>query len=147
MVTEGTAKPHCDDVVCETQTGEFGFGVVYRGVYEGKFRGDVAVKRMKEAGEIAESMAQSVKEVWVLDKFWGCQIVHFFGVVLPGERHGGDRVWALRLADGRDREEAEFRFVMKLMLDAAKGLAYLHSNWFCTGTSRRTTSSFSRWTI
>ena len=76
FVTELTTKLHYDDVLCETQTGERSFGIIYNG----KFRGnDVVVKKMKEVDGSEESMEEFENEVTMLDKFRYDQIVHFYG--------------------------------------------------------------------
>ena len=126
--TELTSKLHYDDIVCEKQIGEGSFGIVFKG----KFRGEtVAVKKMKGVGVTDESMDEFAKEVAMLDKFRCDFIVHFYGACLIPNHVMMVTEFAPcgSLADCiQKRSEPADRLKAKVMLDAAKGLAYLHGN-------------------
>ena len=126
--TEVSTKLHYDDVVCEKQIGEGSFGVVFKGTFMGN---DVAVKKMKEVDASADTMAEFAKEVSMLDKFRGDQTFHFYGACLIPNHIMMVTEFAPcgSLADCiQKKNEPSERVKVKLMLDAAKGLAYLHEN-------------------
>ena len=126
--TELTTKLHCDDIVCEKEIGEGSFGVVYKGKFAGN---DVAVKRMKEVDATEESMEEFEKEVTMLDKFRCYFIVHLNraclipnqGMVVTEFAPCGSLMDCIK-----KRPEQTEKIKAKLMLDAARGLAYLHAN-------------------
>lgn len=126
--TELTTKLYYDDIVCETQIGEGSFGVVFKG----RFRDNVvAVKKMKEVGASEEAMEEFAKEVAMLAKFRCEQIVHFYGACTIRNHIMMVTEFAPcgSLMDCiKKRPEPEERVKVKVMLDAAKGLAYLHEN-------------------
>ena len=126
--TEVTTKLHYDDVVCEKQIGEGSFGVVFKGTFRGN---DVAIKKMKEVDASEASMAEFEKEVAMLDKFRCDQIVHFYGACFIPNHVMMVTEFApcgsLMDCIMKRAEPAEM-IKVKLMLDAAKGLAYLHAN-------------------
>ena len=126
--TEMTTILHYDDIACEKQIGEGSFGVVFKGT----FRGDVVeVKKMKDVVASEASMDEFVREVGMLDKFRCDQVVHFYGACLiPNDiMTVSEFAPCGSLMDCiRKRPEPEPKIKTKLMLDAAKGLAYLHGN-------------------
>ena len=127
-VTDVTTKLHYDDIVCEKKIGEGSFGIVFKGIFRGH---EVAVKKMKENGTTDEATAEFAKEVAMLDKFRCDQIVHFYGactitnhVMLVTEfAPCGSLTDCIKTCS-----EPEKLIKAKLMLDAARGLDYLHSN-------------------
>ena len=126
--TELTTKLHYDDIICDKQIGEGSFGIVFKGTFHGN---DVAVKKMKEVGVSADSMDEFEKEVAMLDKFRCEQIVHFYGACFIRNHVMMVTEFAPcgSLADCiKKRDEPSEAIKAKLMLDAAKGLNYLHSN-------------------
>ena len=126
--TEVSSKLHYDDVACEKQIGEGSFGVVFKGSYRGN---DVAIKKMKEVGVSADSLDEFAKEVAMLDKFRCDQIVHFYGACFIPNHIMMVTEFAPcgSLADCIvKRPEPSEQIKAKLMLDAAKGLEYLHAN-------------------
>ena len=126
--TEQTSKLHYDDVACEKQIGEGSFGVVFKGTFRGN---DVAIKKMKEVGVSADSLDEFAKEVAMLDKFRCDQIVHFYGACFIPNHIMMVTEFAPcgSLADCIvKRPEPSEQIKAKLMLDAAKGLEYLHAN-------------------
>ena len=92
---------------------------------------DVAVKKMKEVGASERSMEEFAKEVAMLDKFRCDQIVHFYGACFIPNHIMMVTEFAPcgSLMDCiKKRSEPNDMIKAKLMLDAAKGLAYLHGN-------------------
>ena len=86
---------------------------------------------MKEIGASADTMAEFEKEVDTLDKFRCDEIVHFYGACFIPNHVMMVTEYAPcgSLADAiKKRPEPEETIKAKLMLDAAKGLAYLHEN-------------------
>ena len=92
---------------------------------------DVAIKKMKEVGASEASMDEFVKEVEMLDKFRCAEIVHFYGACTIknhmkmvtefgpcGSLMDSIKKWP----------EPDEKIKAKVMLDAAKGLEYLHEN-------------------
>ena len=126
--TEVTTKLHYDDVICEKQIGEGGFGVVYKGTFWGN---DVAVKYLKVAEVSSDEMEEFRKEVAMLDKFRCDQIVHFYGacfipnhVMMVTEYAPCGSLMDCILK----KPDPEHALKRKILLDAAKVLEYLHSN-------------------
>ncbi|ELP91503.1 protein serine/threonine kinase, putative [Entamoeba invadens IP1] len=101
--SEKSSHLDADEVICEKKIGEGSFGVVYIGNYIGN---KVAIKKMKEVEHNEESMEEFKKEVEMLDKFRSEYVVHFYGAVFARKK-------CLRV---------------KICLDAAKGILYLHEN-------------------
>ena len=126
--TEVTTKLHYNDVMCEKQIGEGSFGVVFLGTFRGNA---VAVKRMKEVDASANSMDEFIKEVAMLDKFRCDQIVHFYGACFIPNHVMMVTEFAPcgSLMDCiQKKNEPNNNIKVKVMLDAAKGLEYLHNN-------------------
>ena len=87
--------------------------------------------KMKEVDATADSMEEFEKEVGMLDKFRCDQIVHFYGACLNVNHIMTVTEFAPcgSLADCiRKRADPDDRVNAKVMLDAAKGLEYLHAN-------------------
>ena len=112
----------------EAKIGEGSFGVVFRGTYRGNA---VAVKKYKSRVLTEDQTEEFLKEVEMLDKFRCDQIVHFYGAcVVP------DHVMLVTefapcgsLMDCiKARAAPPKRITAKVLLDAARGLAYLHAN-------------------
>ena len=127
-VTEGKTKLQYNDVLYEKQIREGVFGIVFKGTFKGN---DDAVKKMKEVGGSAESMEEFEKEVAMLDKFWSDFVVHLHGsCLIPNHimmvtefAPCGSLVDCIKKLPGPEETVRA-----KMMLDAAKGLEYLHAN-------------------
>ena len=86
---------------------------------------------MKDVDSSEEAMDLFAKESSMLDKFRCDQIVHFYGAcIIPNQAMMVTQFAQCRsLADcNRKRAEPEELIKTKVMLDAAKGLDYLHAN-------------------
>ncbi|ELP83911.1 tyrosine protein kinase, putative, partial [Entamoeba invadens IP1] len=118
------------ELVEENKLGEGSFGIVIKG----KFRGnEVAIKKMKQANTTPEALNEFDKEVKMLDKFRCDFIVHFYGAVFIKSKMCMVTEFA-RYGSLQDliRKNKDIIVLMKmrlkLMLDAARGIAYLHKN-------------------
>ena len=126
--TEMSTRLDPDELHEDKKLGEGSFGIVFKGTFRGN---EVAIKRMKEAADNDEQMEEFNKEVAMLDKFRDPYIVHFYGAVfIPSKicmvtefaTHGS-------LQDVMKHHEAINEKVrIKILLDAAKGIEYLHNN-------------------
>ena len=128
LETELMIKPHSDDVVCEQLIGEWSFELVNKGVYE---RNDVAVKKTKDVDRSKDAMDEFAKEVAMPDKFRCDNFVNFNGAfMIPNHLMLATEVVPCgSLADFiKKRAEPDDRTKVNLMLDAARGLDYLHTN-------------------
>ncbi|EAL50878.2 tyrosine kinase, putative [Entamoeba histolytica HM-1:IMSS] len=116
-----------DEIQEEKQIGEGSFGVVFKGTFQGN---KVAIKKMK-MGDDEEAMEEFNKEVAMLDKFRCEYIVHFYGAVfiptkicLVTEYVDMGSLQSLIKKHSKPNEHMR----MKLVIDAAKGVQYLHFN-------------------
>ncbi|ELP86978.1 protein serine/threonine kinase, putative, partial [Entamoeba invadens IP1] len=127
--TKQTTILDFDDIDIEKKIGEGGFGVVYKGVFKEK---PVAVKIMKDLNLTDESIQEFEKEVEMLDKFRCEYIVHFYGAVFIPTKICMVTEFADygSVKDFMDKHPKKIRKSMrvKIMLDAAKGIQYLHNN-------------------
>ena len=126
--TELTAKLYYDDITMDRQIGEGSFGVVFKGVFRGD---DVAVKMLKGVDVSEEAMDEFTKEVEMLDKFRCNFIVHFYGACFIPNHNMMVKEFAPcgSLMDCiTKKNEPSYNIKTKLMLDAARGIEYLHNN-------------------
>ncbi|ELP83881.1 protein serine/threonine kinase, putative [Entamoeba invadens IP1] len=116
----------------EKKLGEGSFGIVYKGEYRGNV---VAIKKLKHIeGRQEESIIDDFEnEINMLDKFRSEYIVYFYGAVcIPNKvclvtefaPYGSLQ----DLMKQRKSEEVVIKIRIKMMLDAAKGICYLHTN-------------------
>ncbi|EDR22987.1 protein serine/threonine kinase, putative [Entamoeba dispar SAW760] len=116
-----------DEIQEEKQIGEGSFGVVFKGTFQGN---KVAIKKMK-MGDDEEAMEEFNKEVAMLDKFRCEYIVHFYGAVFIPTKiclvtEYADMGSLQSLINNHSKPNEHMR--MKLVIDAAKGIQYLHFN-------------------
>ncbi|KAL7717799.1 Protein kinase domain containing protein [Entamoeba marina] len=125
-----TTRLDYEELKEDKKLGEGSFGIVYKGMFRGN---QVAIKKMKEASDDELSMNEFEKEVAMLDKFRCEYIVHFYGAVfIP------DKICMVTelaqygslqdLMKKRKKEPISNTLKMKVTMDAAKGIQYLHSN-------------------
>ena len=119
-----------DELIEEKKLGEGSFGIVFLG----QFRGNrVAIKRMKGVADNEKQMEEFEKEVAMLDKFRSDVCVHFYGACfIPGKicmvtefaQYGSLQ----DLMNKRKNDPIPKKMQLKLMMDVAQGIAYLHVN-------------------
>ncbi|ELP92620.1 protein serine/threonine kinase, putative [Entamoeba invadens IP1] len=119
-----------DELIEEKKLGEGSFGVVFKG----KFRENVvAIKKMKNKTDDDKKMKEFKNEVDMLDKFRSDYIVHFFGAVFMPSKICMVTEYAKYgslqdLMNQKKSNEIDIDMKIKFMLDAAKGIEYLHNN-------------------
>ena len=112
----------------ETSRSEKSIWVTYNGTFKGNY---IVVNKMKEVGVSEASMDSFRKEVSMRDKSPCDFIFHFFGACFIPNHVMMVTEFApcWLLADCiKKRAEPDEPLKVKVMLDAAKGLAYLHLN-------------------
>ncbi|ELP83899.1 protein kinase domain containing protein, partial [Entamoeba invadens IP1] len=114
----------------EKKLGAGSFGIVYLGTFRGQ---KVAIKKMKEKEDSNNAMEEFTKEVDMLDKFRSEYIVHFYGAVFIPSKICMVTEFAQfgsieDLMKHKTSEEMSEKLRIKLMIDSAKGLSYLHTN-------------------
>ncbi|ELP85579.1 protein kinase domain containing protein, partial [Entamoeba invadens IP1] len=110
--------------------GEGSFGIVYEGIYRGE---KVAIKMIKDIPNFSSNGDEFEKEVQMLDKFRSDYIINFFGAVfIPKKRcmvtefaKFGSLQDVMR---HQKRDEIGMNVKVKMLLDAARGIEYLHNN-------------------
>ncbi|ELP94693.1 protein serine/threonine kinase, putative [Entamoeba invadens IP1] len=130
-ITENSSKLDYDEINEEKQIGRGTFGVVYKGTYKGH---DVAIKKLKQINNRSQIQQEEfTKEVEMLDKFRCEYIIHFYGAVfIPNHllmvtefaRFGSIN----DVMKHKKSEEVDMKMRVKMMIDAAKGISYLHEN-------------------
>ncbi|ELP92345.1 protein serine/threonine kinase, putative [Entamoeba invadens IP1] len=131
VTTEQSTKLNYRELEEFSQIGEGSFGVVFKGTFRGN---TVAIKKMKLSGEEDDNvMIEFENEVNMLDKFRSEYIVHFYGAVfIPNKvcmvtefaQYGSLQ----DLIKHKKREDIDIKLRIKMMIDAAKGILYLHEN-------------------
>ncbi|ELP92416.1 serine/threonine protein kinase HT1, putative [Entamoeba invadens IP1] len=130
-VTELSTKIDPDELIEEKKLGEGSFGVVYKGFYRENV---VAIKKMKSLQiNNAKLMEEFSNEVSMLGKFRCDYIVHFYGAVFIPNKVCMVTEFAKfgslnDLITHKNKEENNMNKRVKFMLDASKGILYLHEN-------------------
>ncbi|ELP87163.1 protein serine/threonine kinase, putative [Entamoeba invadens IP1] len=130
VLTENSTKLNYKELNEEKKIGEGSFGIVYKGNYRGN---TVAIKRMKESTGENNDMTEFTKEVTMLDKFRSDYIVHFYGAVFIPNKVCMVTEFAQfgslqDLMKNKKTSEISNKLRVKIGIDAAKGILYLHEN-------------------
>ncbi|ELP86105.1 protein serine/threonine kinase, putative [Entamoeba invadens IP1] len=128
FASEASTALDPDELHKENKLGEGGFGIVYKGTFRTNV---VAIKEMKQMSK--DSMEEFEKEVAMLDKFRSEYVVHFYGAVFIPSKVCMVTEFAkfgsfLDLIKKRRNDPIDFKMRVKITLDSAKGLEYLHNN-------------------
>ncbi|ELP84798.1 protein serine/threonine kinase, putative [Entamoeba invadens IP1] len=119
-----------DELIEEKKLGEGSFGIVFKGLFRGY---EVAIKKMKTCVSSEDALDEFEKEVAMLDKFRSDYIVHFYGAVFVVNNICMVTEFALYgslydLMKHKKDEEIDIKTRVKILLDASKGILYLHEN-------------------
>ena len=119
----------------DKKIGEGTFGTVYLGKYRDH---DVAIKKMKtiddgEGGDDERQMQEFEREVKMLDKIRCEHIIHFYGAVMIPTKVCMVTEYATfgslqTLLEKRAEQPLNEKMRLKMVLDAALGIDYLHQN-------------------
>ncbi|ELP89366.1 tyrosine protein kinase TXK, putative [Entamoeba invadens IP1] len=129
-ITQQSTRIDPDVLIEDKKLGEGSFGVVYKGSYLGNV---VAIKKMKNSTFDEKAFDEFEKEVSMLDKFRSEYIVHFYGAVfIPNKicmvtefaQYGSLQ----DLMKHKKSEEVDMKIRVKMMIDGARGVLYLHEN-------------------
>ncbi|ELP89370.1 serine/threonine protein kinase HT1, putative [Entamoeba invadens IP1] len=128
--TEQTTKLNYREIIENNKLGEGSFGIVYKGQYRGNV---VAIKRMKQLENNESGLDEFEKEVAMLDKFRCDYIIHFYGAVfIPSKVCMVTEFAAFGslqdLMKHKKSEEIKMQLRIKFLLDASRGIQYLHEN-------------------
>ncbi|ELP83628.1 protein serine/threonine kinase, putative [Entamoeba invadens IP1] len=128
--TQITTRLDPDELICDKTLGKGSFGIVYLGTFRGN---KVAIKKMKTIENGEEGMKEFEKEVSMLDKFRCDYIVHFYGAVFIPTNICMVTEFAqfgslADLMNKRRKTPIDVQIRLKIMIDGALGLQYLHSN-------------------
>ncbi|ELP91470.1 serine/threonine protein kinase HT1, putative, partial [Entamoeba invadens IP1] len=125
-----TTRLDPDELEEDKKLGEGSFGIVFKGMFRNNV---VAIKKMKIGTEDDSQKIEFDKEVEMLDKFRSEYIVHFYGAVfIPSKicmvtefaQYGSLQ----DLMKHKTCIEIDMKLRVKYMIDAAKGISYLHTN-------------------
>ncbi|ELP93685.1 protein serine/threonine kinase, putative [Entamoeba invadens IP1] len=119
-----------DELLETEKIGEGSFGVVYKGTFRGNC---VAIKKIKDVSGDEKIKSEFEAEVDMLDKFRSGYIIYFYGAVLFKNRFAlvtefADFGSLNDLMQRKKSSEVDIKVRIKLMLDGAKGIYYLHEN-------------------
>ncbi|ELP87958.1 protein serine/threonine kinase, putative [Entamoeba invadens IP1] len=132
-ITENSTKLNYRELEETKKLGEGSFGIVYKGKYRGN---DVAIKKMKQTNgsEIKnENITEFENEIKMMDKFRSEFIIHFYGAVFVPNKICMVTEFAQfgslnDLMKHKNKNDVPLHLRVKICLDAARGISYLHNN-------------------
>ncbi|ELP84163.1 protein serine/threonine kinase, putative [Entamoeba invadens IP1] len=130
--TTMTTRLDYHKLVEDKKLGEGSFGIVFKGTFRGNI---VAIKKMKITTTNNEEKLfdEFSKEIEMLDKFRSEYIVHFYGAVFIPNKVCMVTDFAQfgslqNLMKDKKSDEVDMNIRVKMMIDASKGIEYLHEN-------------------
>ncbi|ELP87477.1 protein serine/threonine kinase, putative [Entamoeba invadens IP1] len=118
-----------DDIKLHKKIGSGAFGDVFIGLFQ---KVQVAVKKMRVGRDVRiERCDDFNKEIEMLDKIRSDYIIHFYGAVLGDEKEivlEYAKCGSLEKLIHKLDKPVVLKLRVKFMLDAAKGILYLHNN-------------------
>ncbi|ELP88599.1 tyrosine protein kinase, putative [Entamoeba invadens IP1] len=125
-----TTRLDPDELQEDTKLGEGSFGVVFKGTFRDNI---VVIKKMKIGGNEDTLNNAFEKEVEMLDKFRNEYIVHFYGAVFIPNKvclvTEFSQFGSLQdLMKHKIKNEINIKLRVKIVLDDANGISYLHEN-------------------
>ncbi|ELP92435.1 serine/threonine protein kinase HT1, putative [Entamoeba invadens IP1] len=125
-----TTRLDPDELKEDKKLGEGSFGVVFKGTFRDNI---VALKKMKMCENNDSQNIEFENEVSMLDKFRSDYIVHFYGAVFIPNKICMVTEFAQfgslqDLMKHKKSEEIDMKLRVKILLDGAKGIQYLHEN-------------------
>ncbi|ELP87676.1 negative regulator of the PHO system, putative [Entamoeba invadens IP1] len=129
-VTQISTRLNPDLLIKEKKIRKGKFGVVYKGTYRGNV---VAIKKIRDYKDSTELFLEFENAINMLDKFRCKYIVHFYGAVfVPNKICMVTELAQYRslkdLINHKKTNEIDEKMILKMILEAAKGILYLHEN-------------------
>ena len=131
LVTMLSTKLDFDELDCSRKLGEGSFGIVFLGNYRGS---TVAIKKLKGVTDDEKQLDEFYKETAMLDKFRCNYIINYFGacfipnkICMVTEFAQWGSVNDL-MKKKPNKEDIKDIVRVKILLDAARGIRYLHEN-------------------
>ncbi|EKE39731.1 hypothetical protein ENUP19_0364G0044 [Entamoeba nuttalli] len=128
--TQLSTKLDYDELIIEEKIGEGTFGIVYKGIFRNNI---VAIKNLKNIQIIEGVVEEFKREIFLLENFRSDYIVYFYGSVLWTNKFCIVTEFAQygslqNLMNTLTLNEISLKLRIKLLIDASKGIKYLHSN-------------------
>jgi len=122
-----SSKLDYNDIVLGKQIGEGAFGAVYQGTYKGN---SVAVKEYRSGIQLDDTAVQeALKEISIMEKLRSPYIIAFYGMTIGSHNSIVMELAELgSLASVISKHEISYPIKVRIALDCAKGMKFLHDN-------------------